>query len=101
MAQIGTTHAYDSTSNKTLNTHRASGMIETGDTGGNLAIASTNISVYSNDMRIGFVQSLTPSESRNITKVQELGTEGVVQAVPGNTNGGQLAITRFSVYNAN
>ena len=101
MAQIGTTHSYDSTSNKTLNTHRASGMIETGDTGGNLAIASTNISVYSNDMRIGFVQSLTPSESRNITKVQELGTEGVVQAVPGNTNGGQLAITRFSVYNAN
>ena len=101
MAQIGTTHAYDSTSNKTLNTHRASGMIETGDTGGNLAITSTNISVYSNDMRIGFVQSLTPSESRNITEVQELGTEGVVQAVPGNTNGGQLAITRFSVYNAN
>jgi hypothetical protein len=52
-------------------------------------------------MKIGFVQSLTPSESRTITKVQELGTEGVVQAVPGNTNGGQLAISRFAVYNAN
>jgi hypothetical protein len=52
-------------------------------------------------MRIGFVQSLTPSESRTITKVQELGSEGVVQSVPGNTNGGQIAITRFAVYNGN
>ena len=100
MAQIGSTSAYDSTSNMTMNTQRASGMPEIGDNGGSLAIASTNISVYANGMQVGFVQSLTPSESRNIVKVQELGTEGVVQSVPSNTNGGQLAIARFAVYNA-
>lgn len=84
-----------------MNTQRASGMPEVGDEGGKLAITSTNIEVFANDMKVGFVQSLTPSESRNITKVQELGSEGVVQSVPGNTNGGQLAISRFAVYNAN
>ena len=100
MAQIPNTNAYDSYSNKFLNTHRASGMPEAGDDTTRLAITTTNINVYSNNMRIGFVQSLTPSESRTITKVQELGTEGVVQAVPGNTNGGQISLTRFCVYNA-
>lgn len=88
--------------NKVLNTQRASGMIpEIGDMPGNLAVTSTNINVYANGMRVGFIQSLTPSESRTITKIQELGTEGVVQSVPGNTNGGQLAISRFAVYNGN
>lgn len=84
-----------------LNTQRNSGMPETIDVGGNLAVTSTNIEVFANSMKVGFVQSLTPSESRNIIKVQELGTEGVVQSVPSNTNGGQLSITRFAVYNAN
>ena len=101
MASIEGTDAYDSYSNKDLNTHRASGVTSSGDDTTKLAITSTNIQVYSNDMRIGFVQSLTPSESRTITKVQELGSEGVVQSVPGNTNGGQIAITRFAVYNGN
>ena len=101
MALIEGTDAYDSYSNKDLNTHRASGVTSSGDDTTKLAITSTNIQVYSNDMRVGFVQSLTPSESRTITKVQELGSEGVVQSVPGNTNGGQIAITRFAVYNGN
>lgn len=100
MAQIGNTNAYDSTSNVTMNTQRASGMPEVGDDGGKQAITSTNIEAFSNNMKIGFIQSLTPSESRTITKVQELGSEGVVQSVPGNTNGGQLSISRFAVYNA-
>lgn len=91
---------YDSSNNKNLNTHRASGMPEVSNDGGKLAVASTNISVFANGMKIGFVQSLTPSESRTITPVQELGTEGVVQLVPSNTNGGQLSITRLAVYNA-
>lgn len=101
MAKITNTSAYDSSSNNHLNTHRASGMPNVGDTSANLAVTSTNISVWANDMQVGFVQSLTPSEQRAITPVQELGTEGVVQMVPSNTNGGQLSISRFAVYNAN
>lgn len=93
-------NAYTSDTNMSMNTQRASGMTEVGDAGAKLAVTSTNIEAYSNNMKIGFVQSLTPSESRTITKVQELGSEGVVQSVPGNTNGGQLAISRFAVYNA-
>lgn len=92
---------YDSSNNNNLNTQRASGMPDIGVTGGNLAVTSTNIEVFANGMRVGFVQSLTPSETRNIVKVQELGTEGVVQSVPSNTQGGQLTISRFAVYNAN
>ncbi len=92
---------YGSNTNTGLNTQRASGMPDVGNTGGKLAVTTTNIEVYANGMKIGFVQSLTPSETRNIVKVQELGTEGVVQSVPSNTQGGQLSITRFAVYNGN
>ena len=97
----GTNYAYSSDTNKNLNTHRASGMPEVGEKNGSMAVTSTNIEVWANNMKIGFVQTLTPSESRTIVKVQELGTEGVVQSVPSNTNGGQLSITRFAVYNGN
>ena len=92
---------YASNTNTNLNTQRASGMPDVGNTGGRLAVTSTNIEVYANGMKVGFVQSLTPSDTRNIVKVQELGTEGVVQSVPSNTQGGQLSITRFAVYNGN
>jgi hypothetical protein len=101
MAQIPGTNAYDSASNKYLNTHRASGMPEVGDNGAALAVTSTNISIYSNNMRVGFIQSVSPSESRNIVKIQELGTEGIIQSVPSNTNGGQLSVSRIAVYNGN
>lgn len=95
-----TTNAYTPDTNPTLNTHRASGMPEVGANGGSLPVTTTNIDVYANGLRVGFVQSFSPSESRNIIKVQELGTEGVVQSVPSNTNGGQLSVSRFAVYNS-
>jgi len=91
---------YSSDINKNLNTFRASGMTETGTVGGNLAVTTTNINVFANNNRVGFIQSFSPSEARTINKIQELGTEGIVQSVPSNTNGGQLAVTRFAVYNA-
>ena len=97
----GTKAAYTSDTNKFLNTQRATGMPEITDNSSTLPSTSTNIEVYSNGMRIGFVQSFTPSEQRQITKIQELGTEGVVQSVPGNTNGGQIAIARFAIFNGN
>ena len=102
MASIAGTHTFDSSSNPYLNTQRANDVpnIADGDSANKLAITTTNVSIYSNNMRIGFVQSFTPSEQREITPVQELGTEGVVQMVPGNTRGGQIQITRFALYNS-
>jgi len=96
----GTTAAWSSDTNKTLNTHRATGMPEVGDNSSALPVVSTNISVYANGMRVGFIQSMAVSESRTNTPVNELGTEGVVQIVPGNTTGGSITINRFAVYNA-
>ena len=95
----GTKSAYTADTNRMLNTQRATGMPEVADNAATLPITSTNIEIYSNGMKIGFVQSFTPSEQRQITKVQELGTEGVVQSVPGNTNGGQIQLTRFAIFN--
>lgn len=97
----GTKSAYESSTNKSLNTQRATGMPEIGDNSASLPITSTNIEIYSNNMRIGFVQAFTPTEQRTITKVKELGTEGVVQSVPGNTNGGSITISRLAIFNAN
>lgn len=94
----------DSSNNKNLNTQRASGMPDMYDSGSkqyNLAVTTTNVSVYSNGMKVGYVQSASPSESRPLTKVQALGVEGVVQIVPGNTNGGQISVSRLAVYNSN
>lgn|SRR3712207_5565793 len=97
----GTTYAFDSSTNSNLNTYRASGIPEIGSSGKKLAVTSTNISIFSNNQRIGFVQSFSPSEQRTITPVQELGTEGVVQMAAGNTNGGTISMQKFAVYNAN
>lgn len=96
----GTTSAYDSNTNVNLNSMRASGMPNVGSSS-NMAVTSTNISVWSNGQKVGFIQNASPSESRNVTKVQALGEEGVVQVVPGNTQGGQLSLTKFAVYNGN
>ena len=59
---------------------------------------STNIKVKMNGEIVGMIQSLTVSESRNINKLQAVGFEGVVQAVPSNTNGGQLTVSRIALY---
>ena len=97
---VNGTGAYDSSINKYLNTQRASGIKEIGSNVGALAVTTTNIDVYSNGQRIGFIQKANPSEQRNITKIAELGTEGVVQSVPSNTQGGTLAIDRIAIYNS-
>lgn len=89
----------DST-NQYLNTHRASGMPHIGADTGSMPITTTNVSVWCNGSRVGVVQSFTVKEARSNTKIQELGTEGVVQIVPGNTNGGDLSVSRFALYNS-
>ncbi len=100
MANINGTNAYDSTSNSFLNTQRASGMYEIGENMGALAVTTTNIDVWANGQRVGFIQSASPSESRTINKIMELGTEGIVQSVPSNTNGGSLSVQRIAIYNS-
>ena len=97
----GATNSFDSKENINLNTQRASGMPEILNNGGSLPVTTTNIEVYANGQKVGFVQNFSPSENRTITKVKELGTEGVVQSVPSNTLGGQLTVSRLTVYNAN
>lgn len=96
----GTKAAFPSSVNRYLNTQRATGMPEIGDNAATLPITSTNVEVYSNNMRIGLVQEFTPSENRTITPLQELGTEGVVQMAPGNTTGGTISIRRFALFNS-
>ena len=96
----GTKAAFPSKVNKMLNTQRATGMPEIGDNSATLPITSTNVEVYANNMRVGIVQEFTPSESRTITPIQELGTEGVVQMLPQNTNGGTISLRRFALFNS-
>lgn len=66
-----------------------------------MLLTSTNIEIYANGCVVGMIQSFNVSESRNINKLQAIGVEGVVQAVPGNTNGGQLSVSRIALYQSN
>jgi len=96
--------------NTLVNTHRANGIenpaavndfnTTSGSTYG-LAETSTNIFIYANGGIVGMIQSFSVSESRNINKLQAIGYEGVVQAVPSNTNGGQLTVSRIALYESN
>lgn len=62
---------------------------------------STNIFVYANGSIVGMIQSFQVTENRTINKLQAIGYEGVVQAVPSNTQGGQLSVTRIALYESN
>ena len=61
---------------------------------------STNIFIYSNDSIVGMIQSFTVNEQRQINKLQAIGWEGVVQAVPSNTRGGSLNVNRIALYDS-
>jgi hypothetical protein len=84
----GTKHGMDTVSNT-----------ETADATNGLLQASTNILIKAFGETIGLILSFSMSENRNINKLQAVGFEGVVQAVPSNTNGGQLSVTRIAMYN--
>lgn len=61
---------------------------------------ATNIFIYANGYIVGMIQSFQASESRTINKLQAIGWEGVVQAVPSNTRGGQLQLQRIALYDS-
>lgn len=99
---------YNGVTNTQINTQRASGMptavnnFNPQDGAANALLqTSTNIFVYSNNSIVGMIQSFRVSESRGINKLQSIGYEGVIQAVPSNSTGGQLDVSRFALYNSN
>jgi len=63
-----------------------------------MAVTTTNVFVYSNGCIVGMIQSFQVNEQRTINKLQSIGWEGVVQAVPSNTNGGTLTVSRIALY---
>lgn len=96
--------------NSGLNTHRATrneikkhiNNFQPGSPDANgLAMTSTNVFIYSNGNIVGMISDFSVSESRQINKLQAIGTEGVIQAVPNNTNGGSLTIKRIALYSSN
>ena len=102
--------------NTSLNTHRNHGIEHlpgsmTGEnfkpwqssteSSNNLLQTSTNIFIYANGAMVGMIQSFNVNESRTINKLQAIGYEGVVQAVPSNTNGGSLQVSRIALYESN
>lgn len=108
MAFDSSRHFTNMGQNTRTNTHRANGIHgainnfnPTTPSANGLVQTSTNIFIYANGGAIGMVQSFSVSESRNINKLQSIGYEGVVQAVPSNTNGGQLSVTRMALYGSN
>jgi len=93
--------------NNNLNTQRANkndirqanyDLNPTDSQSNNLLQASTNIFIYANDSLVGMMQSFTVNETRGVDKLQSIGYEGVVQAVPQNTNGGTLNVNRIALY---
>lgn len=96
--------------NKGINTHRATrndirGQVNdfnpTKSDSNGLLQTATNIFLYANDNIVGMIQSFSISENRGINKLQSIGYEGVIQAVPSNTEGGQMNVTRIALYESN
>lgn len=93
--------------NSNLNTQRASSILSDQQNLGadittypvkGLAVASTNIKIKCNDRIVGMIQSFNISENRTVNKLQSVGVEGVIQAVPNNTNGGTIQAQRIALY---
>lgn len=61
-------------------------------------VTSTNIQIKINGQPIGLIQSLRRDESRDVQRVMEIGTEGLVQLVPQNYQGGTLSVDALAVY---
>lgn len=59
---------------------------------------STNIDIEFNGKKVGLIQSFRKDEKRNNTKVSEIGTEGLVQIIPNNYEGGSLSVDHLRIY---
>ena len=68
-----------------------------------MLVTSTNVKINGIDpsgkkIMIGMIQSFSVSETRNVTKLQSIGIEGVTQAVPENYKGGTINAQRVALY---
>ena len=68
-----------------------------------MLVTSTNVKINGIDpsgkkVMIGMIQSFSVSETRNVTKLQSIGIEGVTQAVPENYKGGTINAQRVALY---
>lgn len=64
-----------------------------------MLVTSTNVKIKAKGgALIGMIQSFTVSESRNVSKLQSIGIEGVTQAVPENYKGGTINAQRVALY---
>lgn len=104
-------YQFDEKINSGLNTQRASSLLNRSQNIGidndiagtdnsvkGLAAASTNVKIRCNGRVVGMIQSFNISEARTVNKLQSVGVEGVIQAVPSNTNGGQISAQRIALY---
>lgn len=66
----------------------------------NFTIHPSNIQIISRGTVIGMVQSINPSESVNVTKVQALGVEGVVTSAKSNYTGGTFSTPLIVIYDS-
>jgi hypothetical protein len=110
MAYDSSIHFNNFGQNTSTNTHRATRndirvanntMSPTSPMDNVGAMTSTNIYIFANGCSVGMIQSFTVNEQRNINKLQSIGWEGVVQAVPNNSNGGTLSVNRIALYESN
>ena len=107
--EYGNYHVNKGVSMNALNTHRytrndirkaENELYPTDPYTNSKVMLSTNIFIYSNQAIVGMLQSFTVSEQRQINKLQAIGWEGVVQAVPSNTRGGSLNVSRIALYDS-
>lgn len=61
-------------------------------------VTSTNIDIKINGQRVGLMQSFSRQESREVQRIMEIGSEGLVQLVPQNYQGGTLECEALAVY---
>lgn len=106
---MSSTLGFDTSTNTFLNTQRATmnltersyendlNQIDSSNTNG-LLVASTNIYIKANGVNVGMIQSFSVQENRAVNKLQAIGQEGVCQAVPQNTKGGQITASRLALY---
>lgn len=61
-------------------------------------VTSTNVDIELNGRKVGLIQSFQRQERRDTTPVSEIGTEGIVQLIPNNYQGGTLQVEHLRIY---
>jgi hypothetical protein len=65
------------------------------------ATVSTNIQILLGTSIIGYIRTLTESQTRPATSLYEIGTVGIVEQIPGQPGPVTLAVTKVATYHKN